>query len=134
MPGFLLELFAGLARVRTSVMAGHTSDGGDGFPLVILVEGKIFFVDLAGHLVHMTGDILFRLGIAGEIQPVRSTVGRRRMAKTAFHSKGILPFIHHFLQLLVRDVLFQDLEIVFRWFGIVLGTEGGYAGYDEAKQ
>lgn len=119
--------------MRVPAMAGDTTDGRDGIAFVVFFEGEIFLVYFRGHLVHMTGDVLFRFGIAGEIEVVRGTVSRGGVTEITFHAKGILPLIHYFLQLLVGDILFQYLEIVFG-FRIILGTESGHAENDEAKQ
>lgn len=57
--------------MRTAPVTRHTADRRDGLALVVFIEAKIFLVDLTGHLVHTTGDILFRLGITGEIEMMR---------------------------------------------------------------
>ena len=106
--------------MRIAPMAGHAADGGDDRALVVFIEAKIFLVDLTGHLVHMTGNILLRFGITGEIEMVRSGVGRWRVAKTTLHPQGILPTLHGLFQIFVADILWQDLQILrplFRWTG-----------------
>jgi hypothetical protein len=101
-------------------MAGHAADGGDDRAFVIFIEAKIFLVDLTGHLVHMTGDILLRFGIAGEIEMMRGAVGRWRVAKAALHPQRRFPAVHDLIEIFVADVLWQDLQILrsrFRWTG-----------------
>ena len=114
-------------------MAGHATDGGNRLSLLILVEGKIFLIDLAGHLVHMTGDVLLRLRIAGEIQPVGGAVGRRGVTEITFYAKRGLPAVHYLVQVIMADVLGQHFEIVLG-FRILPGADGGHSDDHKAKQ
>ena len=111
-------------------MAGHAGDGGNRVAFVVLFEGKVFFVDPTGHLVHMTGNIFFRLGIAGKIELVGSTVCGGGMTKITFYPKGGFPPVHYLFQIVMADVLGQHLEIMFGLW-IVLGTERCHAKYDQ---
>ena len=95
--------------MRTAPVTGYAGNGRDDIAFIVFVETKVFLVDSTGHLVHMTGDVLFRLGITGEIEMMRRAVGRRRMTKITLHTQGGLPAVHYFVQVLVTDVLWQDL-------------------------
>ncbi len=55
-------------RMWTAAVASDAADGRDRRAFIIFVEAKIFLVDSTGHLVHMTGDVLFHFGIAREIE------------------------------------------------------------------
>ena len=106
--------------MRIAPMAGHAGDGREHVALIVLVEAKEFLVDPTGHLVHMAGDVLFRLGVAGEIQMMGRAVCGRRMTETAFYTQCCFPAIHDLIQIFVADVLWQDLQILrplFRWAG-----------------
>ena len=90
-------------------MTGHAGNGRNGIPLLILIKGEIFLVDPAGHLIHMPGDVLFRLGIAGEIQLVGGTVRRWRVTEIALHAKRGLPTVHDLVEVIMTDVPGQHL-------------------------
>ena len=98
--------------MRIAPMTGHTGNGRNNYTFVVFVEAKIFFVDLTGHLVHMTGNILFRFGIAGKIEMMIRAVRRRRMTKITLYSQCSFPTIHDLIQIFVTDILRQDLQIL----------------------
>ena len=113
-------------------MAGDAADRGNDGAFVVLIEAKIFFVDLTGHLEHIAGNIFFRLGIAGKIQTMGSAVGGGSMTKSTFYTERSLPAIHHLFQVVVADVLWQYFQISFGL--IVLGTRRGHPGYHQGKE
>lgn len=100
--------------MRTAPVAGHAGDRGDHRALLIFVHAEIFFIDLAGHAEHMTGDILFGFVIAGEIQVMGGAVLGKGMAEITFNAQGGLPVIHDLVQLFVADILGEDLQIALR--------------------
>ena len=111
--------------MRAAPVTGHAGNSGYHGAFVVLIEAEKFFIDLAGHFVHAAGNVLLRLGIAGEIQPVRSAVGGRGMAETTFYAQRGLPFIHGFLQIVVADIFGQYFEIHL-WLLIVQRPDGGH--------
>jgi hypothetical protein len=118
--------------VRVSAVAGDTADRGDDVTFLVLIKAKIFLVDLSGHLKHAAGNIFFRFGVAGEIQMMAGAVRRRGVTEAAFYTKCLAPAIHHFFQVVVADILWQNLKIVFGLF--VLGAKGGQAGEHEGEK
>ena len=118
--------------MRVSAMAGDAADRGNDVAFLVLIKAKIFLVDLSGHLIHTAGDIFFRLGIARKIQVMTRAVRRRGVTETAFYTERLAPAIHHFFQVVVADILWQNLEIVFGLF--VLRAEGGQAGEYEGEK
>jgi hypothetical protein len=125
------ELFY-FIRMRTSPVTGDTADRWDSCPFVIFIEAKIFFVDLSSHAKHMAGDVLFRFGIAGEIEAMRSAVGRRSVAETTLNPQRSFPAVHHFFQIVVTDIFGQYFQISF-WL-IVCGADCGHSGYHKGKE
>ena len=113
-------------------MAGYAADGRYGVPFVILIEAKIFFVDLSSHTHHVPGNILFRFFIAGKIQVVGGTVLRSDMAEITFYTEGCFEATHHLIEIFVADVLGQDLEIPF-WF-LIQRFGSGHAYYHESDK
>jgi hypothetical protein len=109
--------------MRIAPVTGNTGDGRDDITLVVFIETKVFLVDSTGHLVHMTGDVFLRLGIAGEIEMMRRAIGRRRMTKITLHTQGRLPAVHDLIQLFVTDIFGQDFQILGPF---VRGTGGGH--------
>jgi hypothetical protein len=129
-----IALFA-LVRMRASPVAGHTADGGGHFAFtvfIILVEAKIFFVDPCGHPEHVTGGVLFRFVIAGKIEMTGGAVFAGCMAKAAFNSKGCLPGVHHLVQVIMADILWQNFQVSF-WF-VILWADGRHSYNHEDDQ
>ncbi len=75
-PLSLVEVFDlfGFIGMRAAPVTGHTGDGRNR-TLVVFIEFKKFLIDFACHNEHMTGNILFRLGIAGEVKMMVRAVG-----------------------------------------------------------
>ena len=110
--------------MRAPVMTGHTSDRRYG-TLVVLVEMEEFFIDLLAHLVHVTGDILFRFGVAGEVEVMRGAVGGRRVTEVAMDAKRLFPRIHRFVEIVMTDILWQHFQISL-WRFVIGRTHGGH--------
>jgi len=113
-----------------AMMASHTCDGGDGFALVILIEAEIFFVDLGCHLEHVTGDVFFRLGVAGKVQVMGGAVGGGCVTEVTFYAQGGFPAVHDFAQVFIADVFGEDLQ-VFMMGLFVRGAGGGHTYYHQ---
>lgn|SRR6185312_364282 len=113
--------------MRASAMTGDTAD--DGYTLIVLEE---FLIDLADHLVHVTGCLFLRLGVAGEIQPVRAAVLCGSMTEIAFHTQRMRPAMHDMIEAVFADVLRQYFQVSFRL--VVLGAEGGHADDDDSEK
>ena len=109
-----------------AVVAGHAGDRLYQVAVCILIHSEKFLVDPANHLVHMAGNILFRFRIAGEVQVMVGTVGRRRMAEVAFDAKGFLKCIHRLSQVIMADVFWKYFEISFGRL-VIGGAHGGDA-------
>ena len=90
-------------------VAGHTGDGRDHLSFIVLVEFKVFLVDPGCHREHMTGDILFRFCVTGEVQAMRGAVGGLRVAKITMNAKRGLPGIHDLIQIIMADILRKHL-------------------------
>ena len=117
--------------MRAAPVARDAGDDGDRRTFIILSEAKIFLVDPTGHLVHMTGDILFRFGVAGEIQVMRSAVGGWGVAEITFYTQGGLPAVHDLIQVVMADILWQHLEIL---WAIFLRAGGGHADDHQTQE
>jgi len=115
------------------MMASHTGDDGDCFALVILAEAEIFFIDLGRHLEHVTGDVFFRLGIAGKVQAMRCAVGGRCVTEVTFHAQRGFPIVHDLVEVFMADVFGQDLQ-VFVVGLLVGGTGGGHTNYHQGYE
>lgn len=57
--------------MRIAAVTGHTGDRRNDLAVVILIHLEKFLVDLTGHLVHIAGHALFRLGVTGKIEMMR---------------------------------------------------------------
>lgn len=107
------------------MVTGHTGHDRDHIALVVLTIFKIFLVDLVGHEEHMAGDVFLRFCVAGKVQMVVGTVGRPGVAEVAVYAKCGFPGIHRFIEVVVTDIFWQDLEVPFGRF-VVGGPHGGY--------
>jgi len=107
-----------------AVVAGHAGDRLYQRTVSILVHSEKFLVDPGSHLVHATGDILFRFGVAGEIEVMIAGVGVRRVAEVAFDTQGILKSIHRLVQVIMADVFGKYFEISLGRL-VIGGAHGG---------
>ena len=117
--------------MRAAAVTSHTMDGRDHDALIVFIKAKIFFVDPAGHLEHVPGDVFFRLGIAGEIQLVGAVLGGS-MTETAFHTQRISPTPHDMMKTIVAYIPGQDLQVSF-WL-ILLRAACGHADDHHRKK
>lgn len=91
--------------MRAAPVTGHTGDGWDHYALIVLIEIKVFLVDFSCHGEHVTGNILFRFCITGEVQVMVRTVSGRGVTEIAFDAQCGLPAIHRAVQLVMADIL-----------------------------
>ena len=117
-------------RLMLAVVAGIAGNGHDLVTICILARFEIFFVDLACHFEHVTGDVFFRLGIAGEVQAMGSAIGGGCVAEVTFYAQRGFPVVHDLIQVFVADVFGQDLQ-VFVMGLFVCGSGGGHAYYHQ---
>src|SRR5580704_10291744 len=110
--------------MRAAPVTGDTADGRNDGALVILIKTEILLVDLRGHPEHMTGDILLRFGITGEIQFLRRAVGGG-VTEITMYSERIRPGMHGLLQVIMTDILWQNFQVPF-WRLIVRRTGRGH--------
>jgi hypothetical protein len=120
--------------MRTAPVTGHATDGRDCRAFIVFVETKIFLVDFSGHIVHMTGDIFFRFGVAGEVEVMIAAIGRRGMTKVAFNAQCGFPAIHDLVQIIMADILRKYFQVSLFGLVIVLGPDGGHSGCHQRKQ
>ena len=119
--------------MRAAVVAGHAGDRRYQHTVSILVHSKKFLVDPGGHLVHVAGNILFRFGVAGEIEVMAGAIGGRRVAEAAFDAQGILKCVHRLIQVIVADVFRKHFEISFGRL-VVGGAHGGDTDQRQGRQ
>ena len=101
-------------RVSLAAMACGAGDGHAGVGHL----ADVLSVDLSDHLVHESRGVLFRLGVAGEVEPGMAVPGGSfgvdRVAMLAADSESLSPVVHDVVDLLEGEVLGQHLK-VFGW-------------------
>ena len=100
-------------------VACHAFNNRNGLTLLIFIVAEIFFIDLGCHLHHFSGDQFFRFIIACKIGIFNRTVFGRGMAETALYAERCFKIIHHFIQIILADMLRKYFQVFplrgFRW-------------------
>src|ERR1700683_2572158 len=96
-------------------VTGNTAYGRYGLPPVVLIKIKKLFIDFCCHKHHVPGNILLLFLIACKIEVMVRSILIRGMTKVAFYPQSRFKTIHHFIQIIMADILRENLQVFIFW-------------------